>query len=242
MVSMAIVQYTGLVNQIRGKLNGSVFNKARNVNTLQRKQQAPRRGVGFQSEPRNIFSSAQRSWRGLTGTQRTQWALAAVNNPSRDRFGNLVALSGYNQYIKAFMFASYAGTTPPETPDTNPAPYPDVTLFDTTELSFSLSPQGSVVYTNAGLMERGNADSGFFLLGDVGLPSSAGVTVYYGRFSFFLGTPVDDDTEWDVSQNLGPRFPLPAEGQPYWYRFRLVYVPNGSVVWEFRDFTDAQLS
>lgn len=230
---MAIVQYTGAVNQIRGKLNGSVFNKSRTVFTLQRKQQNPRRNVGFSSEPRNIFSNAQRTWKALTGTQRTQWGLAAANNPSRNRFGDLVALSGYNQYIKAFMFATYAEQSPPTTPDTSPAPAPEVDAWDRGDNYWTVGFQGQpVINFEDMILLRLNDDPGFYGIVDVGLPISDGVTVYYGRYTFVGSFEATDNVEVDMSQNLGSRYPFPKQEQPYDVRLRIVYVPNGSVVYE----------
>lgn len=230
---MAVIQYTGIVNQIRGKLNGSVFNKARNVNTLQRKQQAPRRAVGYSSEPRNIFSNAQRSWKLLTHSQRTQWALCASNNPARDRFGELVNLSGYNQYVKAYILATYAETTPPATPYTMPAPPADVNGWDFSEWLFSISPLGSTVITvNNFIVSRDNNDPGFFFIFDVGLPTSEGVTVYYGRFSFVGAGPSPDLTTVSFSQNMGPRFPYPVQHQAIFARMRIVHAQSGAVVYE----------
>lgn len=230
---MAVIQYTGIVNQIRGKLNGSVFNKARNANTLQRKQQAPRRNVGFSAEPRNVFSVAQRSWKGLTSTQRSQWAAAATNNPSRDRFGELVALSGYNQYIKAFVLASYAGVTPPETPDINPAPALDEIAFDWSQVEFRALSTGAteIEFINF-LLNYAGTSTDFHMIIDVGLPVSEGVTVYYGRYSFVHALLVADGVDITFSESLGSRYPLPANGQPIYVRFRVIYVPNGAIVFQ----------
>lgn len=55
--NMAIIQYTAVVNQIRGKLNGSVFNKTKTGYTLQRKQQQSKGDRGFQSEIRGVISN-----------------------------------------------------------------------------------------------------------------------------------------------------------------------------------------
>ena len=228
---MAVVQYTGIVNQLRGKLNGSVFNKARNVNTLQRKQQAPRRNVGFQSEPRAAFSNAQRSWKALTPTQRTQWATAAANNPSRDRFGDLVPLSGYNQYIKAYVFATYVGEAPPETPDTNPAPDSTIIVSDLNDLVFSTTPSGGTQAEFQSNYESAAPPPGFFYMLDIGLPVSTGVTVYYGRYSFAGAEELEAIGSLTGTVDLGTRFPLPQVGQVVRVRIRIVYVPNGSVVY-----------
>lgn len=229
---MAVVQYTGIVNQIRGKLNGSVFNRARSVNTLQRKQQAPRRQVGYSSEPRNLFSVAQRSWAGLTGTQRQQWALAAANNPSRNRFGELVALAGYNQYVKAYMLATYAGVTPPVTPVTSAAPSPDVTFASNDLLSFTTAPNGNTQIDWSVIVEANNPSPDFRMIVDVTLPQSAGITVNYSRFTHVGAFEVPAEDELSGSTDLGDRYPLPQAGQYVFFRMRVVYVPNGAIVFE----------
>ena len=231
---MAVIQYTGIVNQIRGKLNGSVFNRARNANTLQRKQQAPRRDVGRSSGVRNVFSQAQRSWKTLGTADKERWALAAANNPSRDRFGNLVPLSGYNQYIKAFMFATYAGQTPPTTPDTSPAPAPGVDGEAFQNYSFDQQPDGSVVVNYAESIDFTNMSPGFALIFDLSMATSPGVTVYYGRFVHIAGGTGIGSITLSGSTNIGTRYAIPTGGQTTTARYRLVYLPNGSVVFEER--------
>lgn len=231
---MAVIQYTGLVNQIRGKLNGSVFNKARNVNTLQRKQQAPRRDVGRSFVPRNIFSAAQRSWKTLSTVNKEAWATTAVNNPSRDRFGDLVALSGYNQYIKAYIFATSAGMTPPVAPETSPAPSPDVQGTAFQNYGFNQNFDGSVsVFYDEGI-DLGNTAPGFALLFDVGLTVSRGVTAYYGRFISIAGGTDSGHITLTGIKNIGTRYTIPTGGQKTWARYRVVYIPSGAVVFEER--------
>ena len=228
---MAIVQFTGIVNQIRGKLNGSVFNKARSVNTLQRKQQAPRRNVGNSSGPRNNFSQAQRSWKSLTISQRQQWATAAVNNPSRNRFGELVALSGYNQYIKSYIFALSVGINPVETPVTTPAPDPDIIISDWSQFDFSLAPSGRVEIEYNNILDSGWTGAGMYVIMDIGFPVSAGVTTYYGTYQFVAGEELDGVTFISGEQILSSRYPLPQSGQQVYRRTRVVYIPNGAVVY-----------
>lgn len=228
---MAIIQYTGIVNQIRGKLNGSVFNKSRSVNTLQRKQQAPRRQVGRSATPRNRFSNAQRSWKALTNGQRNQWATAANNNPSRNRFGDLVPLAGYNQYVKAHMFATYAGVTPPTTPDTNPAPDPEFFNDGFGIYSFGQDMAGNTSVSLLLGWFRENTLPDFQIIIDFGLPVSAGVTVYYGRYQFAYATPATEFGTAEPTVQLGTRYPLPQPGQVVYGRIRLVYIPNGTVVY-----------
>lgn len=228
---MAIVQYTGIVNQVRGKLNGSVFNRARNANTLQRKQQAPRRNVGNSSRPRNGFGEIQRSWSQLSTVQRAQWATAAVNNPSRDRFGNLVALAGYNQYIKAGLFARIAGVAPVATPNSSPAPDPEVFTSDITQTDFSIGLDGRVLLEYNAYVDSTFTAGTLYVIIEVGLPVSQGVTTYYGRWVTVASAQLDGLTELDGSLNLSSRYPMPQLNQRVWNRLKIVDVGNGAVVY-----------
>ena len=229
---MAVIQYTGIVNQVRGKLNGSVFNKSRNANTLQRKQQAPRRQVGQSSRPRNRFSEIQRTWKTISSLQRTQWATAAANNPSRDRFGNLVALSGYNQFIKANLFAAAAGIPQVITPDSNPAPDPLINVSDFYQVDFSIAPSGVPNLDFGVAVDSAYVGANMYIIADIGLPVSAGVTVYYSRYAFVVAGAMVGFTDLDSDMNLSIRYPFPQEGQRVFTRVRVVYVANGAVVYE----------
>lgn len=100
MRNMAIVQFTAAVNAIRGKLNGSVFNKARTIPTLQGKQMPPKKRTVNQSAYRNIFAQVQGAWKTLTQAEQQSFADAAAIFPVRNRFGDLVHISGYNWFIR----------------------------------------------------------------------------------------------------------------------------------------------
>lgn len=228
---MAIVQYTGIVNQVRGKLNGSVFNRARNANTLQRKQQAPRRNVGNSSRTRNGFGEIQRSWSQLSTVQRAQWATAAVNNPSRDRFGNLVALAGYNQYIKAGLFARVAGVAPIATPNSSPAPDPEVIGSDFVQTDFSVGLNGRVLLGYTAYIDSTFTAGTLYVIVEVGLPVSQGVTTYYGRWVTVAAQQLDGFTEVSGDLYLSSRYPMPQLNQRVWNRIKIVDIANGAVVY-----------
>lgn len=229
---MAVVQYTAVVNQVRGKLNGSVFNKARTVNTLQRKQQQPVGARGFQSEIRNIFSSAQRRWKSLGISVQEQWQLTASSNPARDRFGNQVVLSGYNQFIKASVLAEYANAPQLTVPYTSPAPDNGFVIADFAAFSFSVASNGSTqIDINAdAILDSYSSAWGVIL--DVSMPISRGVTEYHGRWVNISGSVMT--AQWSPIETvvLGVKYPLPQVGQRVRFRWRLVHIPSGAVVSE----------
>lgn len=232
---MAVVQYTGIVNQVRGKLNGSVFNKARNANTLQRKQQQTAGAKGFQSEIRNVFSDVQRQWKDATPQERNDWQEAANNNPSRDRFGNPTILSGYNQYVKANIFRWYAIGQILGFVNPLPAAASPYTAFFINILAFSALATGRVECTFEFSVEGAGDFSNSILLIDVSLPISRGVTTYYKRYSFVYGNGSIEPGVVAGSIDLGTKYPLPRATQRVIARMRVVDVGNGAVTQEFFD-------
>lgn len=227
---MAVIQYTGLVNQIRGKVNGSVLNKSRTVNTVQKKQQPPKGGRGFQSEIRQDFSYAQRIWKDLTPSQQTSWQTAASFNPSRDRFGNQVVLSGYNQFIKARVFASYSFSL--FSFDAYPAAAP-TKIFDIVSIStpsFYNSGSGGTAFS-AYIDDYSIGDvSGYGFIFDISLPVSSGVTSYHGRWVNVAGSDATNSIVTNIVQDLGVYYPMPVQGQRVLWRARLVHIQTGAVV------------
>ena len=97
---MAVVQYSALVTQLRGKLGGSQFNKGHNVQTLQRKSTPTIRQTPAQMRTRQIMGIVQRAWKTETPERRAQAAAAAQSNPVYNRLGQQVVLTAYNHYVK----------------------------------------------------------------------------------------------------------------------------------------------
>lgn len=228
---MAVVQYTAVVNQVRGKLNGSVFNKARNANTLQRKQQQPKGQRGNQSEVRAEFNSAQRTWKLLPSATKSAWALVAANNPDRDRFGDQVVLSGYNKYLQARMNTAYNGSAVSNPPPTASEPPLSVTLDQSSVPTFTVQPDGTI---EAALLVN-LSWSGRPVIGvgvAISLPVSTGVTRYHKRF-VSLGSVTTNASlsTRSFSKNIGQLFPIPQVGQKVIVRLTVVSQGNGVVIW-----------
>ena len=97
---MAVIQYSALVTQLRGKLGGSQFNKGHAGYSLQRKSDPTIKQTSAQLRMRQIVSTVQRSWKEAAQAVKMEAAQAAASNPTTDRFGQQVILSGYNHYVK----------------------------------------------------------------------------------------------------------------------------------------------
>jgi hypothetical protein len=229
---MAVVQYTGIVNQVRGKLNGSVFNKARNANTLQSKQQQTKGSKGSQSEIRNVFSSVQRNWKTATDNQKIDWQLCADNNPSRDRFGNLTILSGYNQYIKANILRWYAFGEFSTELGTATAPSVVLSNFTLSDLAFTRNSDGTITCDYDIAFDTNNGTGEIGVLFDVSLPISRGVTTYYGRYVFIAGGVSFGTNAYTGTVVLSAKYPVPMSQQRVLLRLRLFDTLSGAIIVE----------
>ena len=106
---MAIVQYSGLITQIRGKLGGSVLSKFNGGFSMYRKANPSKFGSDTQQQVRSYFSAFAGTWRTLTGSQRNDWNFVALNTPLYNRLGELRPISGFAYFIKYNQFLRDAG-------------------------------------------------------------------------------------------------------------------------------------
>lgn len=227
---MAVVQYTGVVNQLRGKLNGSVFNKGRNSFTLQKKQQPPIGSRGNQDIIRARYSTIQRHWATLTPAQQNAWATCAVNNPTTDRFGNPTVLSGYNQFIKANLFRLSVGLAMLNDPFTSTDTLVQLTSPVITGLNVQSNEFGeSIISGNFAAAGAGNIFR--YAVLDVSLPTSTGVTVYHRNFRR-VGSGVQGSfsTSFDFNTNLGSKYPAITPGQVLWFAYFVFGIRSGAVM------------
>lgn len=226
---MAIIQYTAAVNQVRGKLNGSQFNKSRTVNTLQRKAQQSRGVRGQQSSVRARFSDIQRNWSLLSPAQQLNWQLSADNNPVRDRFGDLVVISGYNMFMRANLQRSILQYPIIQDAYVMPAPSAPFTVAGGS-VSVEFDVQGSLVFTVISFTVSGSFDDADFLYYvQLSLPVSNGVTVYHGRWQS-AGSVEYQSGVIDVDGQIRGRYPLAPAGTRVFAKISAVHLASGVVV------------
>lgn len=233
---MAIVQYTAIVQQLRGKLNGSVFNKTKNGYTLQGKQMPSSQQSALQLRRRASFSAIQRTWKQLTPSERSIASLAAQNNPTRDRFGNEVVLSGYNHFVKANLMILLTGA--PLRPALASASANAFSVgFDSAFTEFTQDIQGNVMVSTGaslnGLLASANTLGAICY---ISFPHSRGVSNYTGRW-FFVGSvtrPIGGFPigayDLDFESLLGINYPVPESPQQILIRIDFWSLGNGALV------------
>lgn len=233
---MAIIQYTGIVNQIRGKLNGSVFNKSKNSFTLQSKQM-PRKGItALQSHRRRQFGVVQRAWKLLSAEEKADAELAAANNPVFDRFGNEVILSGYNHWVKTNVIR--VQNKLPILPDieTSPAVGFETDILDQSlTMRFFSDGRVQMVSTMHSIIAAGTPTDMLSVL-EVALPVSKGVDtipedfLHLGSAIQFVPTIPGQSFDLNVNEFIAFKYPVPGPDQKVWIRWKFYRQSSGSLI------------
>jgi len=97
---MALVKYTAIVADMRGKLNGSVFSKNTYGSYIRTKVTPVNPQTVAQQSSRNFMTTVSQSWRGITQLQRDLWNQSAVNFSRTNIFGDNVQLTGFNLFMR----------------------------------------------------------------------------------------------------------------------------------------------
>lgn len=210
---MAVVQYTAIVNQLRGKLNGSQFNKSRTTQTLGSKSTPVRGAKGLQSPARSVFATIQRAWSAYTPTEKSNWQELANNNPDTDRFGNQVVLSGYNKYIQLATYAQHAGLFFPSSPPVATAPPIQINSVSGLGVSFSTLPSGLPAVAVSGSINVNAFGGSFYMIVYISYPFSPGVTSYHGSRIYQSRFFVSGSMGFSGNRNLSANYPVPVTGQ-----------------------------
>lgn len=106
---MAVIQYSGLITQIRGKLAGTVFSKFAGGYNMYRKPQPRKVGSDNQQASRVFWAAFAGVWRTLTEMQRQDWRFVANNTPVYNRLGELTTINGFAWYMRYNQFLRDAG-------------------------------------------------------------------------------------------------------------------------------------
>jgi hypothetical protein len=103
---MAVIQYTGLVSGMQGKLNGSVLSRGRAGQLIYKSPVQRKEPTAAQLSVRSAFSAIAAFWRALTPTEREDWITIADANPLPNRFGDPMIVSGYSYFQRMLSMGS----------------------------------------------------------------------------------------------------------------------------------------
>ncbi len=102
---MAIILYSALISQIRGKLQGSVFSKSGAGQIITNRGVPRKTPTVAQLSTRSGFTTNARYWKNLTVAQRNAWRTQASTIPVQNRIGETVFLSGWLFFRKVMSLS-----------------------------------------------------------------------------------------------------------------------------------------
>lgn len=97
---MALIKLTAFMDNISGKVNGSVFAKNRGGNYVRSKSKPVNPRTNAQMAVRALFGAIASAWRSLTENQRNSWNESAPQFPYINRLGDTKTLSGFALHQK----------------------------------------------------------------------------------------------------------------------------------------------
>lgn len=107
---MALIKLTAIVDNISGKLNGTVFARNKGGHYMRSKSNPTNPQTTAQAGVRAAFGSVASAWRGLTQQQRESWNAGAENFPYTNRLGDTKTLSGFALHQKLNSNLNAAGS------------------------------------------------------------------------------------------------------------------------------------
>ena len=141
---MALIKLTAFLDNVSGKLNGTVFARNKGGAYVRSKSNPTNPQTAKQSAVRSIFSGIQQSWRGLTDEQRAAWDSSTDDYPYQNRLGDQKNYSGSQLYSKLNLNLASVGLPQINTPSL------PVALELPTSISATVEP-GSSTFEVSGL-------------------------------------------------------------------------------------------
>lgn len=141
---MALIKLTAIVDNISGKLNGTVFSRNKGGHYMRSKSMPSNPRTSFQNAVRARFGAIAQLWGALTEAQRDAWRAMASEYPYINRLGDRKILSGFALHQKLNTNLSIIGqsfvSNPPE-PVSPPAVVSIIASVDVAENRFLINAE-----------------------------------------------------------------------------------------------------
>lgn len=138
---MAVVKYSALLDELRGKLNGTVFSKFHDGYNSYKKGQPSKWASEAQCKQRQNLSMFAKNWATSGQAYKNEIATRAVANPQPDRFGQLRELTPFHYSILVQQQRYLAGLPPIATFTSSTPSLPSNTIVNS-DVTITLLPTG----------------------------------------------------------------------------------------------------
>lgn len=107
---MANIQYSGLVNAIRGSIKGTTFSRAGGMSVVKGKAKPPKPNQALQNQAKLNMALFAVAWKSLTIGDRVNWNNYASTVIFTDSLGQHYQINGMQMFVRNSMFLSLRGT------------------------------------------------------------------------------------------------------------------------------------
>ena len=222
---MAVVKLSGLVNDIRGSVNGTTFQKGNGGLIMRSKPSSVGAGTNSQLNIRNINAQLNYAWQNLTDAQRTVWASFATftNGAGITNQSKTSANTGKTQFFAVNFWCLQYGKALVIAP-----------TFTVPEQSFTICPplftSSSVLTDYVGALDTTQQ----ILVTRVSLPQQLATNTANTGFRTLVYSQVDGSTQsWFAAYEAIYGFP-PKLNYKYWISLQVVNFITGAISPESR--------
>lgn len=107
---MALVKFGGGITEMRGSIGGTVFSRNKSGAIARQRTTPINPKTALQSAIRAILAFVSQLWRtGTSAAQKAAWAVFAANVEAKNKLGEVIHLSGFNQFVKSNTAIKNAG-------------------------------------------------------------------------------------------------------------------------------------
>lgn len=223
---MALIKFGGGITEMRGSIAGNVFSRNRYGAYSRARTKPINRNSQRQDGIRAIVSQVSQDWfTTLSDEQRAAWAVFAKNVPAKNKLGEVIYLSGFNQFVKSNVAALNAGLTAIADAPTNfTLPGADLLYEASVDVGTGLI---SIVFD----VERpwcGEVGGGMIV--QMGLPQNDSIGFFNGPWrhaGVILGIEIPPPTSPET-------LPVPfevGEGQKVWVRAKIIRADGRLADW-----------
>jgi len=214
---MALIKLGIIVTDIRGAIGGVVFSRNKS-GAIARKRTTPFNPKSVLQEAiRAIMSFVVQLYKtGLTSAQKAEWAVFAKNTDAKNKLGETIKLSGYNQFVKSNVAAKNAGL--PEILD-GPATF--ILPGEDPTLSVSVSEASQTLQVTFDDTRDWVDENGSGMLIYMGIPQDDSIDFFNGPWRYADVILGDDTTPPTAPETIACPFPV-VEGQKIFTKARII--------------------
>jgi len=98
---MAVINYSGLIDSIKGKMQGTVFQKGSTRHIIRNKGSVHKTNSFEQQQKHQILQAKHKAWQNLSASDKQSWRDYAALYDLTDKFGVSRTISGHNWFCSA---------------------------------------------------------------------------------------------------------------------------------------------